>query len=165
MQTGTRWFVVVVAIGLLLSRQLRPSIAVLVAGGTAWVSARVLKAWFDRPRPTVEELQRPLRELASGAGFPSSHTAVSAALMVVLVVVVAIRRPEWGRWPIVAATAVVVMTALGRVYVGAHWPLDTVGGAILGAFCGALSTAFVIRRNDSTDETTGTTRQRPPQKS
>lgn len=145
MQAGTRWFVVVVAVGLLAARQLRPAIAVALAGATAWASSHLLKEWFDRPRPTAGELQRPLRELASGNGFPSGHAAVSTALVVVLVAAVTLRRPAW-TWPVVvAALTVAVMTSLARIYVGAHWPLDVVGGAVLGAFCGTLATAILLR--------------------
>ncbi len=146
MQTGTRGFLVVVAIGLLLARHLRPAVALLVAGSTAWIGARLLKEWFERPRPMAQELQRPLRELASGYGFPSSHATVSTAVAVVLVAVAAHRRPSWVRPAIVAAAVVAVMTALGRVYVGAHWTLDTIGGTILGALCGVVSAAVVLRR-------------------
>jgi len=146
MQTGTRGFLVLVAIGLLLARQLRPAIALLVAGSTAWIGARLIKEWFERPRPSAQELQRPLRELASSYGFPSSHAAVSTAVVVVLVAAVAHRRPAWVRPAIMAAAAVAVMTALGRVYVGAHWTLDTIGGTILGALCGVVTVAAILRR-------------------
>jgi membrane-associated phospholipid phosphatase len=42
--------------------------------------------------------------------------------------------PRWGRWALLAAVAVVF---LARMYVGAHLPLDMVGGAGLGLAVGA----------------------------
>jgi membrane-associated phospholipid phosphatase len=71
---------------------------------------------------------------------------VSTAVVVVLVAAVAHRRPAWVRPAIMAAAAVAVMTALGRVYVGAHWTLDTIGGTILGALCGVVTVAAILRR-------------------
>jgi len=37
--------------------------------------------------------------------------------------------PRWGRWAVGAAVAAVFLT---RMYVGAHLPLDMIGGAALG---------------------------------
>jgi len=43
--------------------------------------------------------------------------------------------PRWGRWAAGVAVAAVFFT---RMYVGAHLPLDMVGGAALGLAVGAL---------------------------
>jgi undecaprenyl-diphosphatase len=43
--------------------------------------------------------------------------------------------PRWGRWAAGLAVAAVFLT---RMYVGAHLPLDMVGGAALGVTVGAL---------------------------
>jgi undecaprenyl-diphosphatase len=59
-------------------------------------------------------------------GFPSGHAAVAAALTFV---VWRHLGPRWGA----AALGVALIVMLGRMYVGAHLPLDLVGGAALGA--------------------------------
>jgi undecaprenyl-diphosphatase len=48
--------------------------------------------------------------------------------------------------------AVATVTAVARVYVGAHLPLDVIGGAGLGLLCGALGLwAFGEPRTRCTD--------------
>jgi glycosyltransferase 2 family protein len=69
-------------------------------------------------------------------GFPSGHIAVAAALT--MVVTPYLR----GRWKFVPATLVLVV-AIGRTYVGAHLPLDLVGGAALGASAGAFANLII----------------------
>jgi undecaprenyl-diphosphatase len=71
--------------------------------------------------------------LAHGLGFVSGHTAVATALA-------AIAWPYLGRrWRAVVVIAA-VLVALARVYVGAHLPLDVLGGAALG-----LAVAGLVR--------------------
>jgi len=82
---------------------------------------RVLKHVFGRPRP--EEILIP----SDFGSFPSGHTANAATMAVVLGLLLF-------RWWVWAAGALwVVLMALSRTYVGAHWVSDTIGGMILGA--------------------------------
>jgi membrane-associated phospholipid phosphatase len=73
---------------------------------------------------------------ADDDGFPSGHAAVSAALAVAIAT--GLPAP-WGEVAIGLAAA----TSLGRVYVGAHLPLDVIGGAGLGV---ALASALELVR-------------------
>jgi membrane-associated phospholipid phosphatase len=45
----------------------------------------------------------------------------------------------------VAGLAVAAITGTARMYVGAHLPLDVVGGYAIGALCGQLTNAAVDR--------------------
>jgi undecaprenyl-diphosphatase len=74
-----------------------------------------------------------------GLGFVSGHAAVAAALATVLFLHLGARL----RWVAVGAAAVV---GLARVYVGAHLPLDVVGGAGLGVASGAVARLLLHAR-------------------
>jgi membrane-associated phospholipid phosphatase len=69
---------------------------------------------------------------AHGLGLVSGHVAVATALTLVAWPWL----PRWGRWAAAAAVTAVFFT---RMYVGAHLPLDMIGGAFLGlAVAGAV---------------------------
>jgi undecaprenyl-diphosphatase len=123
---------VVVALTGLISRQKRLTLAALVASQVAFWSAKWVKGLVGRGRPNEYISDIVLREHARGLGYASGHTAVAFALAAVLA-------PSLPRrwWPLVAVIAVAV--AFGRVYAGAHLPLDTVGGAGLGMLIGTLT--------------------------
>jgi undecaprenyl-diphosphatase len=111
----------------------------LVVAGTVWASdllATGLKSLVDRPRP-FETLTGadPLLGGTVGASFPSGHAATSFAGAVILAFLV--RRAV----PVLLALAVLV--SFSRVYVGVHYPLDLIGGALLGIAVAAAALALV----------------------
>jgi glycosyltransferase 2 family protein len=98
----------------------------LVAGGAAYYAAIAIKEIVGRERPAGFPVGAVLHEGAtSGAGFVSGHAAVAAALAAAAspYLTRTQRRVVWG---------LALATGLSRVYVGAHLPLDIVGGAALG---------------------------------
>lgn len=112
------------AAGLLGERRLALRLA--TSGAAAWALAKVVKQVVrrGRPRTMLTDVHHRGPE-AGGHGYLSGHAAVSMAL--VLVVAPRLGRP-W-RWLALAAAGAV---GLSRIYVGAHLPLDVVGGASLG---------------------------------
>ena len=99
----------------------------LLAGGTAtWVLAKVVKRGIQRPRPVELVPGAHCRgAAANGAGYVSGHAGVAVALgMAVL--------PDLGPTGRAAVLAAMPTVGLARIYVGAHLPLDVVGGAALG---------------------------------
>jgi undecaprenyl-diphosphatase len=118
------------ALAWLVTRRPAVALAVSVAGLVEGFWIGDLKSWAARPRPVGV----PLRDHVEGFGLPSGHTAFACA---VAVVVASQLRGWWRAVPCVVAA----MVGLARMYVGVHYPLDVVGGALYGsaAACGALA--------------------------
>ncbi len=95
-------------------------------GAFAWLGSKAVKPFVGRGRPAVEVARAPvLGREQSGLGYPSGHAAVAAAMASAI----GPRVPP-------SVRPVVWLVALGvgatRMYVGAHLPLDIVGGVALG---------------------------------
>ena len=118
------------------ARRYRLAIAALLATAAKLVLERVVKDVVDRQRPgTSIGAEAELRGDVSAAGqsFVSGH----AVLVTALEGLVSPYLP--GRWKILPWT-LVGLVLVGRVYVGAHNPLDVVCGAALGlAIAGVLN--------------------------
>lgn len=115
-----------------------------VSGIGIYVMAVAVKSIVHRGRPGAFFGELNSREaFASGSlGFPSGHAAVAATIATLTVM--QLRRP-WRE----LSVALVVAVALGRMYVGAHLPLDVLGGAAMGVSVGSaamLTSALVSRR-------------------
>lgn len=66
-----------------------------------------------------------------GNAYPSAHTSVVVGLVTALW--------PWLTWSQrVSGVAVAALVALNRLYIGAHWPVDVVGGAAIGLLSGAV---------------------------
>jgi undecaprenyl-diphosphatase len=123
---------VVVAVTLVVSRNVRLTGAALVASVLSWWLAKPVKDVVSRGRPAALLTGVHVREHASVLGYPSGHAAVAFSLAAVL----APALPR--RWQ-PAAWGLAFVVAVARVYVGAHLPLDVVGGAGLGLMVGTLT--------------------------
>jgi glycosyltransferase 2 family protein len=132
MQLGNVIAAFVVAAIALLFRKVRLAIDFLLAGGGAWLLAKVIKQFVVRGRPP-QLLQHVIVRggTLSGHGYVSGHAATAAALATVAY-------PYLGRRTRILVVVLALMVAFARVYVGAHLPLDVVGGAAMGWAIGSL---------------------------
>lgn len=136
MQFGNVLVVPAAALLAALLERFRLAAGLLLAGLAAYVVARVVKRLVDRARPAELLTGVDLRGAAPhGLGFVSGHAAVATALA-------AFAWPWLGRRARVAVAVVAGLVCLARVYVGAHLPLDVVGG--LGVGLGAAGVARLV---------------------
>jgi undecaprenyl-diphosphatase len=111
----------------------------IVAVALADVTATGLKGLFDRPRPPLRyPNQDPLVAVPDTASFPSGHAATSFAGATILAFA----------FPRLAPPFYVLASAVGfsRVYLGVHYPLDIVGGAVLGTLIALALRFLTVRR-------------------
>jgi membrane-associated phospholipid phosphatase len=104
-----------------------------ITGVGVWLAARWIKDEVGRGRP-VDLLPDPphLRgHHDSGLGFVSGHAAVAVAIATMIAPYLG-RRARW------IAVLWAALVCVSRLYVGAHLPLDVVGGAALGWAAGSL---------------------------
>jgi len=132
MQLGT-FGVVPVASAIAYKTGRKELAARLALGGTAaWLGAKAVKRTVERGRPAALHRVEKMRGNHGGDfGWISGHTAVATTLACVF----APALPRRAR-PTLAALAAAV--GIGRIYVGAHEPLDVVGGAGFGLMVGSL---------------------------
>jgi undecaprenyl-diphosphatase len=115
---------------------------VLCAVGLSGLAVNILKYAIGRARPLYFDdfgvlALRPFAMDARFAGFPSGHATTMGAVFGILLLLF----PR--RWPI--ALTVTACIASTRVFVGAHYPSDTVAGFGLGlAF--AIASGLVFAR-------------------
>ena len=134
MQYGTFATVPILVAAALAKRQVRAGIALGAAGTGAWYLAKSVKPLVGRGRPASLVPGAKLRGSEEGdLGFPSGHAAVSAALTVAMWHAL----PTAERWALAGLCGIV---SFARLYVGAHLPLDVVGGSALGLLVGSAVT-------------------------
>lgn len=115
----------------LVGRRRRLAEALALGGFSAWLLAKVLKQVAARDRPDALLADVIIRgQPAAGLGFPSGHAAVAATLMTVASPYVT--RPVRG-----VGWTLVFLVGFARIYVGAHLPVDVVGGVSLGLVLGS----------------------------
>jgi membrane-associated phospholipid phosphatase len=135
MLIGTFIAIPVAAIVAIVFRRYRLATVLVSSGCLAYALARLAKPIVDAGRPlavlpNTDVIVR--GAIAQGLGYPSGHSAVSAALAVAALPYL---RGKY-RWLVLLVPAIV---GFGRIYVGAHLPLDVIGGWSIG-----VGSAFIV---------------------
>jgi glycosyltransferase 2 family protein len=132
MQGGNVLAVGVAAVVVAATRRFWLAANLAITGVGVWLVARWIKDQVGRGRP-VDLLADPhLRgHHDSGLGFVSGHAAVAVAIATMIAPYLG-RRARW------IAVLWAALVCVSRLYVGAHLPLDVVGGAALGWAAGSL---------------------------
>lgn len=154
----------VIAVAVLLSiRDGAAALHLVITVSLSYAISIYTKDFYERPRPTiVEQLVH-----ASGFSFPSGHSVSSAALYVTLAILGARHvSTHKARITLAAiAVALVAVVSFSRVYLGVHYPSDTIGGAAMGsAWALATAAAFSHRYWSRTPPARAATPEAPASK-
>jgi undecaprenyl-diphosphatase len=107
----------------------------LIYGMNAGVYS-LLKSAVDRDRPFEHNLaeirvdQHEAKSLSSNGSFPSGHSANS--MMLAMILAFAFVRFRW------VFISIAALVAFSRIYLGVHFPLDTIIGAAIGGSISSL---------------------------
>jgi undecaprenyl-diphosphatase len=129
--------------------------------GGLWWSGRMVQALYFGVTMGVALVVNPLLKLVFGRvppgsdqaavqaavyAFPSGHTTSATAAATALAVIF---WPTRLRWPMLAAATLFSLSmAVSRVYLGAHWLSDVVGGLSVGFTIAVTVRALIVARGD-----------------
>lgn len=141
---GSAWIVApvvtVAAVALALRRRLPAAIVVAASSAGCAIAVAIVKTSVARPRPSISGRL----VSATGAAFPSGHSAQSVACYAALAWAVTTRIEARSTRILVWSGTVLVALGVGwsRIYLGVHWPSDVLGGWSLAA--GWLATLVLV---------------------
>jgi undecaprenyl-diphosphatase len=133
MQLGNLLVIPIAALAAAGFRRWKLAVAILIAGAAKLKLALVVKDVWTRERPAavVDDVIRRGDASAAGEAFVSGHAIIAFSLAVLV-------SPHLSkRWRVVA-WCLAAGVCIGRVYVGAHLPLDVVAGGAIGCGVGMV---------------------------
>ncbi|MFT4033251.1 MAG: phosphatase PAP2 family protein [Siphonobacter sp.] len=108
------------------------------------ITSSILKPWVARLRPChearIERMVHVVWECGGSYGFASSHAANSFGFALTVFLLLGRENP-WTKYLFLWAALV----SYSRIYVGAHYPLDVLVGAIVGMLAAFFTTALYAR--------------------
>jgi undecaprenyl-diphosphatase len=117
-----------VLVGLWISWRPRNQQAAFLAGASALIAlavGQVIGKLLPRPRPYLSHAVTQLIPRSLDTSFPSDHAILGFAIAVMIF--------AFNRRMGIVLLCLAVLMSFARVFVGAHYPGDVIGGSILGA--------------------------------
>ncbi|MDU6573640.1 MAG: phosphatase PAP2 family protein [Gemella haemolysans] len=119
---------VIIVIILFASKYKREALFLTLTMGTCGVVMAFIKTIFNRPRPNIHRLV----ELNS-LSFPSGHST-SATILYLSLALIFIKLMKKNTYTtILVAIAGILFIVSSRIYLGVHYPTDTIAGISLGS--------------------------------
>lgn len=116
----------------------------LTFGFTDYFSSSIIKPAVERLRPCNDpEIKNEVRNIVdcgTGFSFPSSHASNHFALAVFLILLF------YNKWKSIIPIGLIWATSISfaQVYVGVHYPIDVISGALLGSFIAYITSAILL---------------------
>ena len=134
---------------LFLFKNFKKYLPMIIQGFSAAILARLgftelIRFFWPRPRPFVENHINLLLKYSASSSFPSGHAAFFFALSTVVLLYNKKVHPRptfwWGAGLLFFLASFLI--SISRVFVGIHWPSDILAGAAIGIFSGWLIILF-----------------------
>ena len=117
-------------------RYWRPIVKTVSAGILARLGfTEIIRFFYKRPRPFVENKVNLLLNHSSSSSFPSGHAAFYFAISTVIY--------SYNKKAGLLFFLASFLISFSRVFVGIHWPSDILGGVLIGIFSGLLILKFI----------------------
>ncbi len=109
-----------------------------IAGALAYTVRQIIGVILHRPRPFINLSDMHLLVPAETSySFPSGHVSIAFALAFVIYR----HDRDWG----IAFLVLALLVGFGRIFVGVHYPLDVLGGIVVG-WAAAWAVAWFEKR-------------------
>jgi undecaprenyl-diphosphatase len=103
----------------------------MLIGSVSSLLDNIIKLIISRQRPPADLVH--ILSPTTGFSFPSGHAVFFTWMAFVIAVSLAPKtRPSLRPILWIVAALVIVLTCIARVWAGAHWPSDVIGGVLLG---------------------------------
>jgi len=139
--SGWSSVLVVITIGILVWWRIGRLEAILIpTGGLLTLANTALKLAINRPRPSAELIQ--VLSSEQDNTFPSGHAFFAIVILGLLAyfIFINLKNHTLRLLALVGLIALILLIGTSRVYLGAHWPSDVIGGYIIG---GVLLTVLI----------------------
>jgi membrane-associated phospholipid phosphatase len=135
-QLGSMWMAFCSAFLFFMINYPRLALEIVLGTLTLWLFVETVKLLTDRARPFLAmEDTRIVGRRETGRSFPSGHTSQIFFMATILSRLFF----NFGIAESMVLYLVAVMIGFTRIYMGAHYPRDVLGGALLGSVWGILA--------------------------
>lgn len=133
--------------GVFLTFRYRKEALFVVLTLASGIVSSVVKLLVNRPRPSQDIVS--VLEKTRQQSFPSGHTqfyVVFFGFMIVLMYTLKML-PAWLRLSVsIISLLIIFIIPFSRVYLGAHWFTDVLGGFMLGLICLSILSYWYLRK-------------------